>query len=160
MFAFFIFFSAGRQTGLVGRQNVAEHIAQGVRMAMCLPLLSPNLFIQGCEAVEQHFHLEPVANEGTVQQFNNYLRRQWSRANISVYRLGTRSNNAVEGFHSILKRTIGRSHPSFWVFLGELQKLEHGRACDILRLQQGLQRRERPRRAYRNLDRRIGKGNK
>lgn len=91
-----------RQIGLTGRLNVRYHIAQGVNMAMVLPLIQQENFETGIDEVRNW--MTDNVQGGEIEQiatFIQYLRRQWSRANVSVYKEDMRTNNYVESFHSI-----------------------------------------------------------
>ncbi|XP_019879374.1 uncharacterized protein LOC109607312 [Aethina tumida] len=146
----------GRQLGLVGHLNVPNNIGQGVRMAMVLPLLPQDNFAAGIEEVEAWMRNGVQGQEQMITAFVTYLRRQWTRANVSVFGEEMRTNNSVESFHNSLVRMIGRKHPNIWVFVTHLLNMENAKASDLVRMTRGLQEPNTPRARYTRLNRRIG----
>ncbi|XP_044745109.1 uncharacterized protein LOC123306973 [Coccinella septempunctata] len=120
--------------------------AVGVRMAMALPLLPAERISEGID-----FVCERISNDG----FTRYMQRQWRNTNISVFGFDNRTNNAIESLHGQVLKIIGRAHPNFWVFVQFLQKFEHYKCSDLIRVLSGLQLRRRGRRRYIELNQRI-----
>lgn len=116
-------------------------------MAMVLPLLPNNFLEVGRQAVRGTM-LNDIDGLllNNIQSFCQYLNRQWMDENISVYGQQHRTNNAVESFHSRLSKVMGRQHPNIWVFITNLQKMEHTMAMDFTRVRRGeeLPIRQRP----------------
>lgn len=63
-----------------------------------------------------------------------------------------RTNNSVESFHKYLLTKIGRAHPNVWIFLKKIQEVEHSKAVQLTRVQNGLQPLEVRRIRYRVAD--------
>lgn len=105
---------------------------------MVLPLLRNDSVANGIEYLEA---------EGLNNAFLRYLRRQWLGQDISVYGTDQRTNNSVESFHRKLFARVGRPHPNIWALLDTLKLVEHGKQCDLGRLEAGvvLPVRRRPR---------------
>lgn len=70
---------------------------------MSLPLLPQECVQDGMEAITEYFrmHINDVGFNHLINTFLQYLHRRWGPVTISVYLEGSRTNNAVEGFHSI-----------------------------------------------------------
>ncbi|XP_044754718.1 uncharacterized protein LOC123313775 [Coccinella septempunctata] len=136
-FHFYNYFSARQM-------HIADAVA--VRMVMALPLLPSERISEGIDLV-----CERINNDG----FSRYMQRQWRNTNISVFGFSNRTNNAIESLHGQLLKIIGRAHPNFWVFVQFLQKFEHYKCSDLLRVLSGLQLRRRERRRYLELNQRI-----
>lgn len=124
---------------------------------MVLPLLPEAQMAAGRLAVRQRMMDPQPQHIGPVNNFTQYLQRQWANAGISVHGEDQRTNNAVESFHYRLLRSLGRQHPNIWVFVTGLQAVEQSVAMDLLRLRRGEQIpiRQRPFRVL--VNRRIGK---
>lgn len=111
-----------------------------VSMAMVLPLLPHYHLAAGRQIVNRIFRQNAEdAAVPTIERFGRYLEGQWDRLNISVFGESVRTNNAVESFHNSLFQMVGRHHPNMWSFITSLRKMEHSKACDILRLREGTQ---------------------
>ncbi|XP_044761406.1 uncharacterized protein LOC123318739 [Coccinella septempunctata] len=120
--------------------------AVAVRMAMALPLLPAERISEGID-----FVCERISNDG----FTRFMQRQWRNTNISVFGFDNRTNNAIESLHGQLLKIIGRAQPNFWVFVQFLQKFEHYKCSNLIRVLSGLQLRRRGRRRYIELNQRI-----
>lgn len=128
-------------------------------MAMVLPLLPQGQMVAGRQYIHG-FMLDAVADAQAIQainQFVDYLGRQWEAQNISVHGLCVRTNNAVESFHHSLIRRVGRPHPNVWMFVSYLQNTEHSKALDLIRVRRGEQVTVNRRRVYVQLDGTIRK---
>lgn len=105
--------------------------AEIVQMAMVLPLLPANAIERGMACIRKF-----IGAHGQV--LCDYLEKQWSRKDISVFGFVNRTNNYAESFHSQLKGTIQVAHPSVWLFLDHLRKANHNKAMDLLRVHRAL----------------------
>lgn len=140
-------------------ENVGDNIRQGLRMAMVLPLLPEELIAAGRRAVREMLLVNhvPAHLDEAIGSFARYLERQWANERISVHRADNRTNNAVESFHGRMLRSMGRHHPSVWIFINVIQNIEHSLAMDFLRLRRGEGIPVRTRRGQMQLDQQIGK---
>ena len=94
-----------------------------VRLFMALPLLPLEMIRPACQ------HLITLCqHEAPLRAFAQYFEQQWL-INISpekwcVFGEFTRTNNAVEGWHSKINRVAGRVHLNFWLFVEMIKKEE------------------------------------
>jgi len=79
-----------------------------------------------------------------LQQLLRYVDKQWlKKATIGAARLSVRdntarTNNAMENFHSALRRRVKVAHPNLFTFLGHLSRTTTDQQHDIARVNRGL----------------------
>lgn len=71
------------------------------------------------------------------QKFCDYVLRQWGAKDISVHGQAVRTNNSVESFHRYFFSKVGCAHPNVWAFLTKLKQMEHTKAVQLFRRQNG-----------------------
>ncbi|CAB0041330.1 unnamed protein product [Trichogramma brassicae] len=74
------------------------------------------------------------------QDFISYIRNFWFAqvrpSNFSVYGVATRTNNAIESYHSVLLQGIGEN-PPFWIWLCKIKKISTWQNTDFARIEAG-----------------------
>jgi len=77
-------------------------------------------------------------------QLCRYVERQWrNKSSIGAARMSVRgnrarTNNAVESFHSALRRRVKVAHPNLYTFLGHLQRATADSETEISRLNRSM----------------------
>ena len=69
-----------------------------------------------------------------VVQLRAYLQRQWRRTDpavLSVFGLPRRTNNDAESFFSVFGADFAAAHPSFWVFIRQMNVVSISRSVAI-----------------------------
>ena len=96
-----------------------------------------------------------------MSQLLRYVSRQWLQkssigpARLSVRDNPSRTNNALESFHSVLGRRVKVAHPNLFTFLAHLQRTTTDNETEIQRLDCGLRIRRAKKRSNLVNDARI-----
>jgi PAS domain-containing protein len=94
---------------------------KGIRMAVALPLLPPEMIEEGLREVEAMFERLGIATR--MQPFIRYMWRQWiERVGVDVvscFGQAVRINNHVEAFHRYLRSLFDTMNPGVWAFTRE-----------------------------------------
>ena len=106
-----------------------------IKKVMCLPLLPAESIPDGLNQIMEE-------NESlTLYPLFGYINRFWLRQigaeQLSLYNRPFRTNNAIESFHSRLKRIMG-VHPNIYIFVQKLIQIANEVKMDCNRLARGL----------------------
>ncbi len=71
-------------------------------------------------------------------RFTKYWKRQWLRANISVFDLVDRTNNYAETFNKSVNTLLKSKHPNIWILIHNLKKIEMDYTDEIAKVAVGL----------------------
>lgn len=81
-----------------------------------MPLPLSYFMEDGVKVITQHIPSteedEYHALRNLCDNFLSYLHREWGNIKIYVHLSERRTNNAIERFHCILKKLMGRPHPN------------------------------------------------
>ncbi|CAB0030053.1 unnamed protein product [Trichogramma brassicae] len=82
-----------------------------------------------------------------LQGFIEYFRRFWLQSvgpiNFSVFGIHTRTNNAIESYHSELLHRLGE-HPPLWRWIGKIIKIQEKQWSDVDTMERGRSVRRQP----------------
>ena len=85
-----------------------------------------------------------LSSTNQLVQLCQYVGRQWiNKSTVGASRLSvrdnaSRTNNAVESFHSALRSRVKVAHPNLFTFLGHLQRTTTDNEADVERLNRGM----------------------
>lgn len=113
---------------LPNNDEIPDAIRGGVKYAGNLALLPERCVSDGISLVETKLDNSPKCLE-----FIQYLRRQWDKEDISVYKDKIRTNNGSESMHRRIITLLGQPHPGIFTFLEFLQKFEHHISLELSR---------------------------
>lgn len=132
-----------RKIGLSDAYNTDVATKQVIRCLMSLPLLRPIDITSGFEDIKTLVTPDtPFIN--SMKKMLSYVEKQWIKKStvgpdrLSVHDSESRTNNAVESFHSALRRRVKVAHPNLFTFLGHLQRVTADIQAEIARLNLGL----------------------
>ncbi|CAB0041173.1 unnamed protein product [Trichogramma brassicae] len=98
-----------------------------------------------------------------LQGFIEYFRRFWLQSvgpiNFSVFGIHTRTNNAIESYHSELLHRLGE-HPPLWRWIGKIIKIQEKQWSDVDTMERGRSVRRQPKNTtmFRNFELQRGNG--
>ena len=125
-----------------------DEVRKAVKKLMCLPLLPAG------EIGAAFAHIKASMSPRLrilLSRLLRYVFRYWIRQvgpqRMSVHGCRDRTNNAVEAFHSTLKRKLG-IHPSLFSHLPRLKKIGEDTSNEVGRLRGGHDIRRRQRKSY------------
>ena len=105
-----------------------EETTQAVfRCLLALPLLPVTDIDPASQDVKVLVH-DDTPSKTLLLKLCRYVERQWlNKSSIGAARMSVRgnparTNNAVESFHSALRRRVKVAHPNLYTFLGHLQR--------------------------------------
>ncbi|KAL7305074.1 hypothetical protein TKK_0002638 [Trichogramma kaykai] len=117
------------------REN--EEANSFVRKCGALALVPAGLMVA---IFDQLLELTPERIRRPFQDFITYIRTFWftrvGPRNFSVYGVHTRTNNAIESYHSILSYRLG-ADPPFWQWLGNIKRMVQWQWIDFATMESG-----------------------
>lgn len=100
-----------------------------MKQISALALLPNEYILAGFDFIAKSFR-----KSKSFARFEQYWRRQWANANISVYGLENRTNNFAESLNKTINSLLGSKHPPVWRLLHKLQFLENDKSDEIERV--------------------------
>lgn len=141
-----------RQLGLTDAYRNTVDAQSLVKCLLSLPLLPACDIPKAFDDVKSLIQPQSPIRQQLEQMFR-YVEKQWlTKATIGPTRLSVRdnharTNNAVESFHSALRRRIKVAHPNIFVFLGHIQRLVIDCQTEVSRIDRGMPIRRAKKRA-------------
>ena len=117
-----------KKIGLTQAYQNEETTQALFRCLLALPLLPVTDIDPAFQDVKVLVH-DDTPSKTLLLQLCRYVERQWlNKSSIGAARLSARgnparTNNAVESFHSALRRRVKVAHPNLYRFLGHLQRV-------------------------------------
>jgi len=132
-----------KKIGLTGAYQNEETTQAVFRCLLALLLLPVTDIDPAFQDVKVLVH-DDTLSKTLLLQLCRYVERQWlNKSSIGAARMSVRGNparidNAVESFHSALRRLAKVKHPHLYTFLGHLQHATADSETDIARLNRGM----------------------
>ena len=132
-----------KKIGLTEAYHNEETTQVVFRSLLALPLLPVTDIDPAFQDVKVLVH-DDTPSKTLLLQLCRYVERQWlNKSSIGAARMSVRgnparTNNAVESFHSALRRRVKVAHPNLYTFLGHLQRATGDSESDIARLNRGM----------------------
>lgn len=143
-----------RKLGLENADTPDEIIC-GLKYASNLALLPQRFINTGILLAESK-----IGNSPNSTKLSQYLRNQWADKEISVFKDKVRTNNGSEAMHRRIISLLGQPHPSIFIFLEFLQKLEQHVSLELRRDQRNNPSSNYRKKEYIAADERIAKAEK
>lgn len=132
------------------RLNKDDKFAQVMQKIAALALLPNDFIIEGFDSIAKKFK-----KSKTFARFEKYWRRQWPKANISVYGLKHRTNNFAESLNKTINLLIGNKHPHVWRLIHNLILVEMDRSDELERVIAGEMIKKRANKEMKRLNEKI-----
>lgn len=144
-----------RKLGLFNAADDTNTIRCAIKYAASLALLPRKFIVDGMALVE-----DKLNDTLESRKFMRYMRRQWLKKDISVYKDKVRTNNACESMHRRFITVVGKPHPTVFNFIRFIQEFENHAAIELSRDINSISLPKNRRKQYIQDDERIMKAEK